>query len=206
MANKVFISFRFEDGVDYKEKLEAKFEELDYTINKSENEDRSKQSEDTIQKYLYEKLADSSLTVVILTPKAINYNTKLVMDGWSFKSVYDDWLYDELRYSLEDRKNNRTNGVIALYTPDAKSYVITSETEEVTTIASFENLVRKNMFNVKEDYKYCQEYGYYNSLKDNYISLVAFDTFLNSPKMYIDSALEKRERTNQFTLTKRIQP
>lgn len=74
--------------------------------------------------------------------------------------------------------------------------VITSETEEVTIIASFENLVRKNMFNVKEEYKYCEEDGYYNSLKDNYISVVAFDTFLNSLKKYIDSALEKK-RKNQ---------
>ncbi|MGR6005676.1 hypothetical protein ACT7CR_06935 [Bacillus paranthracis] len=152
MASNVFVSFRFSDGLYYKNKLVEKFAELDYTINRSEGEDRSNMSEDTIQKYLYEKLEDCSLTVVVLTPNAINYNTKQVFDieTWSNKNVYDDWLYDELRYSLEDRIGNRTKGVIALYTPEAKSYVISAETDEVTTINDFENLVRKNMLNVKK--------------------------------------------------------
>ncbi|GAB2027390.1 TIR domain-containing protein [Lactovum odontotermitis] len=196
MANKVFISFRFADGKSYKDQLVEKFEELDYTINKSEDEDRSEQSESTIQKYLYEKLADTSLTVVILTPEAIEYHRS--------QNKIDDWLYDELRYSLEDREGNRTNGAIALYTPDAKSFVIVSETEEVITIADFENLVRKNMLNVKPDYKYCPTEGRWNSMKDSYISLVSFDKFMNSPKQYIDSALEKRDRIGEFDLVKRM--
>lgn len=195
--SKVFISFRMSDGSDYKDRLSKKFEELDYVINKSEDVDRGNLSEDTIQKYLYEKLADSSLTVVILSPEAVDYRR-----DW-FNNI-DDWLYDELRYSLEDRSGNRTNGAIALYTPEAKSQVIARETDEVTTIADFSNLVRKNMLNVKSEYKYCPMDSYYNSLKDNYISLVAFDTFMNSPKTYINSALEKRDRLNQFNLTKRM--
>ncbi|EOO66319.1 MULTISPECIES: TIR domain-containing protein [Bacillus] len=208
MASNVFVSFRFSDGLYYKNKLVEKFAELDYTINKSEGEDRSNMSEDTIQKYLYEKLEDCSLTVVVLTPNAINYNTKQVFDieTWSNKNVYDDWLYDELRYSLEDRIGNRTKGVIALYTPEAKSYVISAETDEVTTINDFENLVRKNMLNVKKAYKSCPTEGRWNSAKDNYISLVAFNDFMVNPKYYIDSALEKRNRTYQFDLVKRMKP
>ena len=195
--SKVFISVRMSDGSKYKDRLSKKFEELDYVINKSEDVDRGNLSEDTIQKYLYEKLADSSLTVVILSSDAVNYHRDYVNN-------IDDWLYDELRYSLEDRSGNRTNGAIALYTPEAKTQVILRETEEVTTIADFSNLVRENMFNVKSQYKYCQTDGHYNSLKDNYISLVDFDVFMNSPKTYIDSALEKRDRLNQFNLTKRM--
>lgn len=48
MANKVFISFRFSDGNEIKEALVNKFEELDYTINKSENVNRSEMSDETI--------------------------------------------------------------------------------------------------------------------------------------------------------------
>lgn len=108
MASNVFVSFRFSDGESYKKKLVKKFEELLYTINMSEDEDRSDMSEDTIQKYLYKKLKNCSLTIVILTPKAINYNTKRVYDygRMSWFNVYDDWLYDELRYSLENRMGN----------------------------------------------------------------------------------------------------
>lgn len=204
-ANKVFISFRFEDGKEYKDKLVQKFEELDYTINKSEDEDRSNMSDETIQKYLYQKLRDTSLTVVLLTPKAINY--KKTFDYSKFETVYDDWIYDEVRYSLEDRCNNRTNGIIAVYTPEAKSQIILKETEEKITISNFENLVRKNMFNIQEGYKVCPKQGLYNNLKDNYISIVSFDDFMSNPKMYIDSALEKREKLDHFKpLVKRMKP
>jgi len=197
MANKVFISFRFSDGNDYKQKLEQKFEELDYVINKSENEDRSDMSEATIQKYLYEKLRDTSITIVILTPDAIDYKK-------DFLGYIDDWLYDELRYSLENRVGNLTNGVITLYVPESKSTVIYNETEKVTTIADFDNLVRKNMFNIKDEYKHCQTPTYYDSLKDNYISLIDFDKFYENPNIYIDSAIEKRNRLEEFEIVKRM--
>lgn len=203
MANKVFISFRFSDGKKYKDILVEKFKELSYTINKSEDKNRSGMSEDTIQKYLYEKLSDSSITIVILTPNAINYHVK---DNFSYKKVYDDWLYDELRYSLEDRTGNRTNGIIALYTPEAKNYVISSESEEVTKISNFENLVRKNMFNVKNEFKHCKIESRWDADVDHYISLIDFEKFINNPKHYIDLAIEKRNRLNEFNLVKRMNP
>ena len=197
MANKVFISFRFSDGNDYKQKLEQKFEELDYVINKSENEDRSDMSEATIQKYLYEKLQDTSITIVILTPNAINYKKDV-------SGNIDDWLYDELRYSLENRVGNQTNGIITLYVPESKSTVIFKETEKVTTIADFDNLVRKNMFNIKDEHKHCKTPNHYDRLKDNYISLIEFDEFHKNPNIYIDSAIEKRSRLKQFDLVKQM--
>ena len=197
MANKVFISFRFSDGNDYKESLERTFERLDYIINKSENVDRSGASEQVIRNYLYEKLRDTSLTLVILTPDAINYRR-------NHYGYIDDWLYDELRYSLEDRSGNKTNGAIALYVPESKEFLISSETKELILLSNFDNLARKNMLNIKEEYKYCQIPTQYNSAKDTYISLVEFDKFINDPKSYIDSAIEKRERLEQFKLTKRM--
>src|SRR5690554_5663780 len=105
MARNVFVSFRFSDGEEYKNELCKNFSEED-VIDYSEYEDRSELSEDSIREYLYSKLKKSSITIVILTPAAVNYKK----DIWG---KYDDWLYDELRYSLEDRNENRTNGVIA---------------------------------------------------------------------------------------------
>lgn len=198
MANKVFISFRFNDGNEYKEFLSLKFRELDYTIDVSENEDRSMMSEDAIKRYLYGKLRNSSITIVILTPNAINYQRNRY-------GKIDDWLYDELRYSLEDREGNRTNGVIALYTPSAKDLLIKynplNHTDEINY---FNNLVRKNMLNVKDRYKYNPKPGIYNKLEDNYISLVPFNDFIDHPKKYINNALNKRGRIDHFKITKHI--
>lgn len=69
--------------------------------------------DDTIKKYLYKKLKQTSVTIVLLTPNAINYKK----DFWG---NYDDWLYNELRYSLEDRSENTTNGVVAVYTNESE--------------------------------------------------------------------------------------
>ena len=55
-------------------------------------------------------------------------------------------MYDEIRYSLEDRENNRTNGLIAVYTPEAKAYLI-EESKESTIVNDVDNLFRKNMMN-----------------------------------------------------------
>lgn len=124
MARQVFISFRFSDGVEYKENLCELFDQDDDVIDCSEDVDRSDMSDETIQKYLYKKLKSTSITIVILTPDAIEYN----INYWTGK--YDDWMYDELRYSLEDRENNNTNGVVAIYTEDAKDLLITTSTHK----------------------------------------------------------------------------
>ena len=198
MANKVFISFRYSDGNDIKQDLVNKFDELKYTINKSEDVDRSSMNDNTIQKYLYEKLCDTSLTVVLITPEAVEHKRNIF-------GRLDDWMYDEIRYSLEDRSGNRTNAMIMVYTQEAKSSVIARETEEVTTINDFNNLARKNMFNVKPDKKVNQSPAIYNSLEDNYVSLVSLNHFLDCPQKYIDNAISKRERLDDFKLVKKIE-
>ncbi|MDD3003007.1 MAG: molecular chaperone Tir [Candidatus Shapirobacteria bacterium] len=206
MATNVFISFRFSDGNNYKKELDDLFDDTVAINNYSENEDRSNQTEKTIKEYLYGKLKETSVTICILTPNAINYDR-------NGNNQIDDWLYDELRYSLEDRENNRTNGVVALYTKEAESYLMgifnccrCSKNCPLTAIKNFENLVRKNMMNIKDSYKLHQCTNVYDELKDSYISLVSFDEFIKNYnyKKYIDNAVKKRENSNQFNLVKEM--
>lgn len=206
MATNVFVSFRFKDGVDLKEELIELFDSSTEVINRSEDEDRSEMTEETIRKYLYDKLKNTSVTIIILTPEAVNYRK-----DWF--GEYDDWLYDELRYSLEDRDKNRTNGAIALYTDESRDLLMKSNThscnvcnEETscTTILQFENLVRKNMMNIKSEYKAESCEDLYNSEKDSYISLVHFDDFKKDYNKYINVAKDKRDRKDEFDLVKRM--
>jgi hypothetical protein len=206
MATNVFVSFRFSDGVDLKEELVNLFDSSTEVINRSEDKDRSEMTDETIQKYLYGKLKDTSVTIVILTPKAVNYQKNWLGD-------YDDWLYDELRYSLEDRTDNRTNGVVALYTDESKNDLIETSTHtcdvcnketSCRTILSFDNLVRKNMINVKEEYKANACEDLYDNDKDSYISLIHFDDFKKDYKDYIEKAKNKRDRKEEFDLIKRM--
>lgn len=206
MSTNVFLSFRFNDGKDLKKELEVLFDSSTEIINRSEDVDRSKMSEDTIQKYLYEKLKYTSVTIVLLTPEAINYRKDIF-------GRYDDWLYDELRYSLEDRLSNRTNGVLALYTDESKSMLLNdtihtcsqcNKQKTCRSLCSFDNLVRKNMLNVKDDFKYNSCTNLYDDDKDSYISLINIDDFKENYSKYIDSAKEKRDRKEEFNLYKRM--
>lgn len=199
MANRVFISFRFKDGNNYKLKLEEKFKSNADIINCSESKDRSQMTEDTIQKYLYDKLRNTSVTLILLTPEAINYKR-------DYFGKVDDWMYDELRYSLDDREGNRSNAILAVYTPEAKKYIIEeNNNNDAITIKDFNNLVRKNMFNVKDIYKFDKNSKYYNSNYDHYCSLISWDNFISDPNKYIDIALEKRNNIKHYEIIKRIQ-
>lgn len=206
MAKNVFISFRFSDGNEYKEELSKIFEDEEYVVDYSEDEDRSEMCEETIKKYLYSKLKEISVIIVILTPEAINY--KKDCDG-----NYDDWLYDELRYSLEDRDDNKTKGAIAVYTSESTDKLISKNTHEcsickkktnVKTIHEFENLVRKNMMNVKKEYKKNKCNGVYDSLEDSYISLISYDDFKKDIKKYIENASEKKEKLSHYNIVKKM--
>ncbi|CAK6479715.1 hypothetical protein BFRIG_05427 [Peribacillus frigoritolerans] len=206
MGTNVFISFRFSDGSDLKEELEELFDSSTEVFNRSENEDRSTMSEDTIQKYLYEKLKKTSVTIVLLTPKAVSYKKDIF-------GSYDDWLYDELRYSLEDRNENRTNGVVAVYTNESKDLIldtnshtcsVCNQESKCQVILDFDNLVRKNTLNVKTAYKYNPCNDLFDEDKDSYISLVHIDDFKKDYVKYIEAAKGKRDRKNEFELVKKM--
>lgn len=206
MATKVFISFRFSDGKEIKDELVDLFDESTEVINRSEDVDRSQMSEDTIQEYLYEKLKDTSVTIVLLTPEAVSYRKNWIGN-------YDDWLYDELRCSLEDRKNNRTNGVVAVYTDDAKDMILESsshycshcqETKSCRTLKFFDNLARENMLNIKQSYKKNLCNDLYDDSHDSYISLVSLEEFKQDHTKYIDNAKDKRDRLHEFNIYKRM--
>jgi hypothetical protein len=206
MARQVFISFRFSDGVEYKENLCELFDQDDDVIDCSEEEDRSDMSDETIQKYLYKKLKSTSVTIVLLTPNAIEYNK-------DYTGKYDDWMYDELRYSLEDRENNNTNGAVAIYTEDSKKLLITTSIHKcnickkdttVSSILDTNNLVRKNMMNIKDNYKKHKCYNLFDSLEDSYISLISYDEFISDINKYIENAISKKERRDEFKLVKRM--
>lgn len=206
MATKVFISFRFSDGKMIKDELVDLFDESTEVINRSEDVDRSQMREDTIQEYLYERLKDTSVTIVLLTPEAVSYRKNCIGN-------YDDWLYDELRYSLEDRRNNRTNGVVAVYTDDAKDKLISEsthscsqcqKTQSCRSLKNFDNLIRKNMVNIKNNYKKNPCDNLYDGEQDSYISLVSLEEFKQDYTKYIDNAKEKRDRLNEFNIYKRM--
>lgn len=197
MANNVFISFRYSDGHLYKEKLAGLFDTKTDTIDFSEDVNRFRMTESTIKSYLYGKLSKSSVTIILLTPQALNHRKNI----WG---QYDDWMYDEIRYSLEDRYDNRTNGLIAVYTPQTESMLINRNPNGISIVSDVDNLFRYNMMNVKPEFKKDIRDNIYDCDYDSYCSLISWDMFYSNASKYIDIAKWKRDNTNHYNLVKRI--
>lgn len=206
MAVNVFISFRYSDGNKYKEELVSILDKNLRTIDFSEDKDRSNMSEETIQKYLYDKIRKTSVTIILLTPNAINHKK-------NFFGEYDDWMHDEIRFSLEDREQNRTSGLVAVYTKETKDMIIKksshcckvcNETQICTTILDFDNLARKNMFNIKPSHKHNKCIDLYDSKYDHYCQLVSYEEFVKDVDKYINIAYEKREVCDKYNLKKNL--
>ena len=197
MARNVFISFRFKDGNGYKKLLSGLFTANDDTVDFSEDADRSYLSDASIKKYLYSKLRRSSVTIVLITPEALNHHKNV----WG---QYDDWMYDEIRYSLEDREYNRTNALIELYTPEVEDKLIKRTDEGTIIVYECDNLFRANMMNIKDIYKNNPNPGIYDRNYDSYCSLVSFDDFFNNPNYYINIACEKRDTLYKYKIRRNL--
>lgn len=198
MAKNVFISFRYEDGIRYKDYLASLFDLDSDSVDFSEDEDRSMMSEETIRRYLYNKLRRASVTIVLLTPQAVNHHR-----NHNYKC--EDWMYDEIRYSLEDRENNRTNGLVAVYTTDAEHMLIDHLSGNIDGIKSVDNLFRRNMMNVKREFKQDKtSYDTYDRNFDSYCSLVSWQDFIDHMDYYLNLAVFKREHLERYELVKRL--
>ncbi len=197
MAYNVFISFRYKDGINYKNALGNMFDARFDTVDYSEDVDRSFMSDDTIQRYLYKKLQRSSVTIILLTPQAVNHRHNWIGD-------YDDWIYDEIRYSLEDRDNNRTNGLVAVYTPEAAEMLFHDSFAYCDIVKNVDNLFRKNMMNVKPAYKLNPEPELFDRDYDSYCSLISWNEFTSNIGKYIEIAVKKKDETYKYNLIKRL--
>lgn len=197
MAKNVFISFRYSDGKQYKDYLSRIFDKHEDTIDCSEDVDRSHMSDFTIKQYLYGKLRRSSVTIILLTPSAINHRK-------DWRGNYDDWMYDEIRYSLEEREGNRTNGLVAVYTPEATNLLVNVQPSGTVSVNNVDNLFRKNMMNVKQQYKKNPNPGLFDRDYDSYCSLLVWDEFIKNIGKYIDIASQKRDFIYKYDITKRL--
>ena len=197
MAKNVFISFRFSDGNRYKEYLSNLFDRYSDTIDYSENQDRSQMSDVTIKQYLYRKLRRSSVTIVLLTPSAVNHKR-------DWQGDYDDWMYDEIRFSLESREGNRTNGLVAVYTPEAANLLVNARSSGTVSVNNVDNLFRRNMMNVKPQYKKNPNPGIFDRDYDSYCSLIEWSEFTKNIGKYIEIASQKRDAAYKYDIIKMV--
>lgn len=226
MGKKIFVSYKYGDdqveNLSYYENSTVrdyvtKFEDiLDSSDNiykgESDGEDLSVLSDDTIWEKLKDRIYDSSVTVVFISPG--------MKENWKLER--DQWIPWEVSYSLKEvsRKNkngqavtSRSNAMLAVVLPDSNgsySYYLESKnccgsgctTHHTDKLFS---IIRKNKFNLKNPNKrVCDTgeiiwYGEYS-----YIKAVKWSEFIKNYSTYIISACERQDNIDDYDICKDV--
>jgi hypothetical protein len=226
MGKKIFVSYKYADSQvenltiyenstvrDYVTKFEEVLDPSDNIYKgESEGEDLSGLSEETIWKKLKDRIYDSSVTVVYISPG--------MKESW--KAEKDQWIPWEISYSLKEvsRKNkngdavtSRSNAMVAVVLPDiygSYSYYLESKnccgsgctTHHTDKLFS---IIRKNKFNLKDaNKKMCDTgstiwYGEYS-----YIKAVKWIDFISNYSSYIESACERQDNIEDYVICKEV--
>ncbi len=184
MAQKIFVSYKYADNHvyklwgntwktctpnDYLQKFIELADKNDFMIYKGEkpNEDLSHLSEARIWEILKEKIFDSTLTIVFISP---NMN-----DTW--KREKDQWIPREIVYSVREQSRSNQNSL-----PNALLYVVLPDAN--------------NSYSYFHDrYSYFKPFSILKANLDNgYAHVVNWNTFIGNMKNHINIANEKREK------------
>lgn len=226
MGHKIFVSYKYvDDDVnnltssgsstvrDYVDEFESKLDVSDHIYKgESDGEDLSELSEETIWQTLKDRIYDSTLTVIFISPK-------MKEDG---KTERDQWIPWEVSYSLKetsrkDKNGNavtsKTNAMIAVVLPDSNnSYSYYLEQKSCCsgkctlhhTNKLFE-IIRKNKFNKKDgDKRTCDENDTIWHGTCSYIEAVKWADFIKNISTYIDKAYKRQDNLDDYEITKSL--
>ena len=229
MGHKIFVSYKFADDDvynitnsmegstvrDYVDKIEEtlKSDESDHIYKgESDGEDLSYLSDDTIWQKLRNRIYDSTLTIVMISPNMRN----------RYKKEKQQWIPREISYCLKEvsriDKNgtpvkSKTNAMLAVVVPDKNNYYYyytyeniccTSGCRMLKTDTLFE-IMRKNMFNLKDANKKDCEDGSTIWYGDScYISSVKWEDFIKDMEKYIDKAYEIQDKIEDYDIHKDV--
>ena len=227
MGKKIFVSYKYADDQvenltlgenstvrDYIDKFEEKLDSSDNIYKgESQGEDLSDLSDDTIWEKLKNRIYDSSVTIVFISPG--------MRETW--KKDRDQWIPWEVSYSLKEtsRKNkngdsvtSHSNAMLAVVIPDENgSYSYYLEAKNCCsggctmhhTNRLFE-IIKKNKFNrIKNASKRtCDNNDTILSGTCSYIEAVKWSNFIVNYQKYVNSAVERQEHIDEYDICKEV--
>ncbi len=227
MERKIFVSYKYADDQvenlilgenstvrDYVDKFEKKLDSSDNIYKgESQGEDLSDLSDNTIWEKLKDRIYDSSVTIVFISPGMRETG----------KKDRDQWIPWEVSYSLKEtsRKNkngdpvtSHSNAMLAVVIPDENgSYSYYLETKNCCsdgctmhyTNRLFE-IIRKNKFNrIKNASKRtCDNNETVWSGTCSYIEAVKWSNFIVNYQKYVNSAVERQKHIDEYDICKEI--
>ncbi len=217
MARKIFVSYKHSD--DSVENLNGETTARAYVdelidlfegdeIYKGEgDEDLSEFKDETIETHLKDKIYDSSITLVLISPNMKDESEK----------ESDQWIPWEVSYSLKEITRNdrtsQTNGILAIVLPDEDSscsYFLEENTcsacnRRILHTKKLFQILRDNMFNIeKPTYSNCSEHPPNTVYKgySSYIHSVKWSDFIEDTDKYLDRTKKIRDNKDDYDITK----
>lgn len=227
MGKKIFISYKYADDQvknlvlgknstvrDYVDEFEEKVDSSDDIFKgESDGEDLSDLSDDTIWESLKDRIYDSSVTIVFISPGMKE----------TVKKDRDQWIPWEVSYSLKEtsRKNKKgdavtshSNAMLAVVLPDENdSYTYylesksccsggctTHHTDRLFTI------IKKNKFNRTENAskRTCDNNNTIWTGTCSYIEAVKWSNFITDYQRYVDSAVDRQDHIDEYDICKEV--
>lgn len=208
MGKKVFVSYKYADSSvkkitsdiykidtvrDYVDYLEILLGRDNIYKGEHDGEDLSNFTAEWTWTTLKEKIFDSSVTIVLISP-----NMKEI-----YKNESSQWIPQEVSYSLKEISHNgrysKTNALLYVVLPDAYgnyNYYMTYDSySDITTYHTnviFE-IMSKNILNKK------QQYG-----KGSYAVTVKWDDFIRNYNNYIKLAVEHQDNIGKYNIVKMV--
>lgn len=207
MGNKVFISYKYYDNSvkqlqpnnlfhittarDYVNIIQDKFEFDGIHINKGEKDNESlfDFKEETIRSKLADKIFDSSVTIVLLSPNMKDNS----------KPEKDQWIPWEIAYSLKSKKrlDNRSkrNAVLLVALPNR-----CGNYNYVNSCGFYFDIIQKNLSNLHTPYI---AHKLENSCSKSYMLWCNWDQFIFNPNGWIDAAIEIKNNGINYNIVAR---
>ena len=222
MGHKIFVSYKFADDQvknlngqynstvrDYVDKLEDYFDSSTHIYKgESSGEDLSELSEETIWSKLRERIFDSTMTIVFISP-----GMKV-----SWKAEKDQWIPWEVSFSLRtttrknkngDKYTSNPNAMLAVVLPDTNgSYDYFLEKKSCCSEGCLMHytkntfgIIRQNMFNLKSaDTRVCDSGSTIWRGEFSYIRCVKWCDFIANTEVYIDIAYERQKNICDYDI------
>ncbi|HCT74311.1 MULTISPECIES: TIR domain-containing protein [Psychrobacter] len=208
MAKKIFISYKYSDenvqsldnswnaplttARSYVDIIQNHFEDTGVHIFKGENNSESLEAfkDDAIRSKLAEKIYDSSITIVLISPN---------MKEW-VSLEKDQWIPWEISYSLKRKTRNTIsstpNAILAIILPDRYgSYEYARNSN-----FGFE-IINKNRNNLNYRYPATR---LSNGCSSSYILQPTWKDFTSNYNGWIEAALEIRQNIDKYEISKSV--
>lgn len=228
MGKKIFVSYKYADDQvehlgdddstttvrDYVTALEDSIDSSDHIYKgEHDDEDLSQLEDDTIWEKLKDKIYDSTVTVVFISPGMRDTS----------KKDRDQWIPWEISYSLKEtsRKNkngdpitSKSNAMLAVVLPDTEGkysyYLNENNCCAVRCITHYTgklfSILKNNKFNYTKKKKYaCDKDKEIWQGTCSYIEAVKWCDFKKNINFYIDKAIDCQDNIDDYDIQKDVE-